>query len=82
MDARNEKLRQARTEKGLSQSQLAAAAGINNRMLQYYEQGVKDVNGAKLSTLLKMCLAMGCRLEDVLTDQETLRLLEEYKKAV
>ena len=36
------KLQTKRLEAQMSQSQLAAAAGINGRMLQYYEQGAKD----------------------------------------
>jgi len=79
MDAmKTSKLKAARMSTGLSQSQLAAAAGINPRMLQYYEQGAKDLNGAKLATLLKICLALHCRLEDILPDEETTRLLAEY----
>ena len=87
MDAKkNSKLQNARLAAGLSQSQLAsaaglAAAGINGRMLQYYEQGAKDLNGAKLATLLKLCLALDCKLGDILTDEETVKLLEQYTAA-
>lgn len=79
---KNEKLQTTRTARGLSQSQLAVAAGINTRMLQYYEQGSKDLNSAKLSTLLKLCLALHCNLEDILTDGETVKLLEQYRTVV
>ena len=50
---RNEKLQAARLAAGMSQSQLAAAAGISVRILQDYERGARDINGAKLATLLK-----------------------------
>ena len=40
------KLQTKRLEAQMSQSQLAAAAGINGRMLQYYEQGA-NYNGEK-----------------------------------
>ena len=62
------KLQTKRLEAQMSQSQLAAAAGINGRMLQYYEQGAKDLSGAKLATLLKLCLALNCTLADILPD--------------
>lgn len=78
---KNNKLQNARLAAGLSQSQLAAAAGLNVRMLQYYEQGVKDLNGAKLATLLKLCLALDCKLGDILTDEVTVKLLEQYTAA-
>ncbi len=74
------KLQDVRMEKGLSQAQLAAAAEVKVRMLQNYEQGKQaDINGAKLSTLLKLCLALNCRLTDILDDPETLDLLEKYE---
>lgn len=74
------KLKEARLAHEMSQSQLATAAGINARMLQYYEQGAKDLSGAKLATLLKICLALQCNLEDILPDGETARLMERYIK--
>ncbi len=76
------KLKAVRMEKGFSQFELASVAGINARMLQYYEQGVKDLNGAKLATLLKLCAALHCRLEDILQEGETLTLLRQYIAAV
>ena len=36
------------------------------------------MHGAKLSTLLKLCLALDCRLSDILDDPETLDLLRQY----
>lgn len=74
------KLQTVRLANGLSQSQLAAAAGINNRVLQHYEQGVRDLSGAKLATLLKICLALNCKLGDILPDGETTALLELYAR--
>ena len=75
---KNSKLQNARLAAGLSQSQLASAAGLNVRMLQYYEQGAKDLSGAKLATLLKLCLALNCTLADILPDGETTELLTRY----
>lgn len=72
------KLQTKRLEAQMSQSQLAAAAGINGRMLQYYEQGAKVLSGAKLATLLKLCLALNCTLADILPDGETTELLTRY----
>lgn len=74
-------LKSIRESRGLSQSALANEAGVNVRVLQHYEQGFRDVNGAKLATLLRLCLALGCRLEEILTDEETLELLARYEDA-
>lgn len=70
----------ARLAAGMSQSQLAAAAGISVRILQDYERGARDINGAKLATLLKICNALECSLRDILTDPATLEGLDEYDK--
>ena len=78
---KNSRLQELRHAAGLSQSQLAEAAGINFRMIQYYEQGAKDLNAAKLTTLLRLCNALKCALSDILTDPEALELLEVYDGA-
>lgn len=77
---RNENLQRLRRAANLSQSQMAKAAGINQRIYQYYEQGVKDVSKAQLSTLLKICNTLGCRISDIITDPETADLLKDYEK--
>ncbi len=64
----------------MSQSQLARAAGISVRVLQDYERGARDISGAKLATLLKLCNALHCELRDIIADPETIALLEAYGK--
>ena len=71
------KLKEQRERAGLSQSQLAAAAGISVRVLQNYEQTIRDLDGAKLITLLKLCSALNCTLVDIITNEETLQLLKD-----
>ena len=78
---KNSRLQNTRLAAGLSQSQLAAATGLNVRTLQCYEQGAKDINNAKLATLLKLCLALDCKLGDILTDEATVKLLEQHMAA-
>jgi len=68
-----------RHRSNLSQSQLATKGNIPIKALQAYESGQRDLNGAKLSTILKLCLALDCRIQDLLTDEETLTLLAEYE---
>lgn len=71
-------LQRLRKESGLSQSQLAKAADVKLQVLQQYERGVRDINGAKLLTLLKLCNALECELVDIITDEDTLEQLAEY----
>jgi toxin-antitoxin system, antitoxin component, xre family len=49
-------------------------------VLQTYEQDDRDIAGAKLKTLLKVCVALECRLEDIVTDDETLALIAAYNR--
>lgn len=71
-------LQRLRKESGLSQSQLAKAADVKLQVLQQYERGVRDINGAKLLTLLKLCNALECELVDIITDEDTLEQLADY----
>lgn len=71
-------LKEIRQKYGLTQIQLAEKSGVNLRMLQYYEQGVKDINGARLSTLANLAIALECPISDILSDQE---LIDTIKKA-
>lgn len=59
-------LRQRRTNRGLSQAELASQSGVNIRNIQQYEQRVKDVNHAAANTLLALARVLGCRIEDLL----------------
>ena len=77
---KNENLQQLRQNSGLSQSQLAKLAGVSVRVYQNYEQGVRDISKAQLSTLLRICKALDCKLSDIVTDAETSELLAEYEK--
>lgn len=59
-------LKRIRKESGLTQSQLAEASGVNIRMIQYYEQGVKDINAAGALTVYKIARALNSTVEDIL----------------
>lgn len=71
------KLMEMRTSAGLSRPQLSKLSGINLRSIEAYEQGKCDINGAKIKTVLKLSEALGCRMRDILDDEELIRLLDE-----
>lgn len=73
-------LRTFRKKEKLTKTQLSDLTGISMRTIDDYETGKRDINGAKIKTLLKLCKALSCRLEDILTDEETLELLQEVEK--
>ena len=73
------KLKEVRLAKGLTQKQLADSANINIRVLQHYEQGTKNFDHARLDTLLKICLALDCKLADIIENEEYIDLLHKYE---
>lgn len=74
------KLKELRQARGLSQSQLAEKTGINVRTIQHYEQGSKIFDHARIDTILKVCIALNCKLEDVIENQEYIDLLKKMQK--
>jgi len=60
------KLKAIRESKGLSQAKLSEISGASIRMIQKYEQGVKDINKAQAITLYQVANALECKIEDLL----------------
>jgi transcriptional regulator with XRE-family HTH domain len=71
------KLKEMRQAANLSQSQLAEKAGLSLRTLQHYEQGAKEFDHARIDTILKVCLVLNCKLEDIIENQEYLEMLRK-----
>lgn len=63
-------LKAKREEKNLSRSQLAKASGVNIRTIEAYEQGLKNINSAKVSTVLALADALGCKIENIIKRRE------------
>lgn len=74
------KLKKLRIKTGLSQKQFVEKADINFRTYQLYEQGAKLIENAHISTLLKICNGLNCKLEDIIENQDIIKILKEYKK--
>lgn len=74
------KLKTMRNRAGLSQSQLANLTGINVGTLRHYEQGSKNFDHARLDTILKTCIVLDCKLENIIESEEYLNLYRAYKQ--
>lgn len=74
------KLKEKRLEAGLTQSQLAEKTGLNVRVLQHYEQGSKKFDHARVDKILRVCIALNCKLEDIIEDETFIELIKEYQK--
>ena len=68
-------LKEYRLKSNLTQLELSERSGVSHRMIQYYEQGVKDINKAQGLTLQALAQVLGCTMEDLLE-------LNKYKKEV
>lgn len=76
------KLQDARKAAGMSQTQLADKANMNVRTLQHYEQGSKIFDNARIDTILNVCLALNCKIEDVIENEKYLTLIDQYKNSL
>ena len=73
------KLQEERKRAKLSQSQLAKKAGIDVSTLKKYEQGTRYIGGTKLKVLLALAIALDCRLEDIVEDEEIVEMLRRVR---
>lgn len=62
------KLAEKRKENGLSQAGLAALTGIPVKTIRHYEQGTRNINGAKIATLKTLAKVLKCEIDDILED--------------
>lgn len=60
------RLRMKRMNSGLSQSQLAAEAGVALRQIQLFEQRQRDINKASAETVFKLSRALYCGMEELM----------------
>lgn len=66
-------LQQKRKDARYTQRELATRSGLSIRTLQYYEQGVLDINKASASTVYRLALALGCEMPELLDRDAILR---------
>lgn len=60
------KLQKIRKSKNLTQSNLADASGLSLRAVQHYEQGDFCFGRVGVGTMLRLAVALGCNLSDLL----------------
>ena len=75
-------LKEIRESRGMSQQDLAEKSGISKRMVQAYEQGYRDINGAKLSTLLKFANVLNCPIDQIVTDESLIATINKRREKI
>lgn len=71
-------LKEIRESRGMSQQDLADKSGITKRMIQAYEQGYRDINGAKLTTLVTFANVLNCSINQIVDDPELIEKIHAY----
>ena len=75
-------LKEIRESRGMSQQDLADKSGISKRMVQAYEQGYRDINGAKLSTLLTFANVLNCPINQIVTDESLIAKINKHRENI
>ncbi len=73
-------LKKNRLLSGMTREELSEKSGIDLSLIQEYEEDQEELNTARLSTLLKLRRALDVNLSAIVTDRETLDLLEEFEE--
>ena len=74
-------LKEIRESRGMSQKDLAEATDIPKRMIQAYEQGYRDINGAKLTTLVTFANVLNCSIDQIVTDESLIAKINKNRNA-
>jgi transcriptional regulator with XRE-family HTH domain len=75
------KIKNARIKAGLTQSELAELSKIPIRVIRSFEQGTRNINKTNVTYVIMLCYTLKCKLEDILEDEEVVKMLNEiYKK--
>lgn len=72
-------LKRIREAAGITQKELSDRSGVSIRIIQYYEQGYKDINKAQGITLYKIADAIGCSIGQLLELEEGAYMSPEEK---
>lgn len=64
------RLQTIRQHKNLTQKQLAERSGVPLRAIQTYESGYRNIDGAKLETLVNLATSLGVGIADLIEDEK------------
>lgn len=62
------KIKQLRTDRGITQAELSKLSGVPLGKIQKYESGEININNAAAVTLLRLGKVLGVKIEDLLDD--------------
>jgi len=75
-------LKEVRLLKKMTQKELAEKSGVSLRMIQHYEQGVKDIKKAAAETVSRLAESLGCGADDIINEDVDLEKAVKLEEAL
>jgi transcriptional regulator with XRE-family HTH domain len=75
-------LKEVRLLKKMTQKELSEKSGVSIRMIQHYEQGVKDIKKAAAETVSKLAEVLGCDTDDIINEDAELEKTVKLEDAL
>lgn len=75
-------LKEVRLLKKMTQKELAEKSGVSLRMIQHYEQGVKDIKKAAAETVSRLAEVLRCSAEDIINEDVDLEKAVKLEDAL
>lgn len=79
-NAASTKLKALRVARGITQREMVERTGINAGTYSQYEQGVKKFDNARINVILRVCVALNCRIDDIMENPEYINAYNDYCK--
>ena len=73
-------LQEMRKKKKYSVATLSDITGVSLRSIQHYESGYRNINTARLDVICTLALALDCKIEDILTDEDLKRKFRKTQR--
>lgn len=74
-------LKEIRKKRNISQGQLSKLSNVPIRMIQQWEQGSRNIDGANINYLTSLSIVLGCKIEDIVENKNVKEKLKNiYRK--
>lgn len=62
-------LKEIRKKRNMSQGQLSELSNVPKRTIEFYEQGLRKIDGANINYLTSLSIALDCKIEDIVENE-------------
>ena len=62
-------LKEIRKKRNMSQGQLSELSNVPKRTIEFYEQGIRKIDGANINYLTSLSIALNCKIEDIVENE-------------